>query len=319
MAKKSAGQRLNSFSYWDNWVLTLYDSGVLQSSIFHTVLLLILALISLKENDTKPIVLTLSFDAQTDQQVSNEEFPSIEILENQAEESLIGQDASPKVVDTVVHEESESVEVKFPELDIVDNSSETAFVASLDPQILNKLVPDQTPQDIKQPAAKPTQGSYTASRGLGDGDQSAGDNGHIREIQKRLKKSNAGSGDLQISIAWNTTDDIDLHVNYRSSKINSYSYICWIHRNGIDGVFLDVDKNAFPTDLTDKPVENIFWPKNSQPKGEVVIGLHFFKSWSGNSRVPVTVLINNKGEITSRQYTAVYGLEPTEVLRFKVN
>lgn len=318
MAKKSTGQRLKSFSYWDNWVLTLYDSGVVQSAIFHTILLLILALISLKENDTKPIVLTLSFDAPIDHQISDEEFPALEILEDQVQESLVGKDASSKVVDIATIAESESIEVQFTELDTI-NSSETEFVASLDPQILNKLLPDQTPKDIKKPSEKPVQGSYTASRGLGDGEQGAGDNGNIREIQKRLKKSNAGTGDLQISIAWNTTDDIDLHVNYKSHKIHSYSYICWIHRNGLDGAFLDVDKNAFPTELTDKPVENVFWPKNSQPKGEVIIGLHFFKSWSGNSRVPVIVLINNKGEITSRQYTAVYGLEPTEVLRFKVD
>lgn len=321
MAKKSAGQELISFDYCDNIVYKLYNSGIIQSTIIHTCILLFMALVFISEPKIKHIVLELSFSSSETEDIKDaEEFPSIEILEQQYSQELPATNTTIEKTNIVDDRENLSVEMA----DFVDDipvKSELETLLGVDLQILNTQVLADPSQEIKKPAPRSPQIANRVTRQTSersDTDQEKG-GGRLSDIKKRLSRANAGTGDLQISIAWDSTDDVDLHVNYISSKMHTNSYICWISKLGLDRGYLDVDRNAFPTSLTDKPVENIFWPDKSNPQGQIAVGLHLFKNWSGKMRVPVILIINNKGVVTTHSAIVVYGDQPKEVLRFKVN
>jgi uncharacterized protein YfaP (DUF2135 family) len=78
------------------------------------------------------------------------------------------------------------------------------------------------------------------------------------------------SGKLRINLAWNTTDDLDLHVVTPNGEI-FYSNKK-VEHNGIIGQ-LDVDKNA-GNDIVSNPQENVNF--DGMPVGLHKIYVHFY-------------------------------------------
>jgi hypothetical protein len=137
----------------------------------------------------------------------------------------------------------------------------------------------------------------------------------IGDIEGRLSRAGAKTGGIQVSIAWNTIDDIDLHVIFKDDF--GLSYISWMNKHGRCGGMLDVDMNANHNFLVDKPVENIFWPIEQTPHGEFLISVHNFRNWSKNYSTPVTVIVKIDNDIKTYQVQPMYGAPPREVTRFK--
>jgi hypothetical protein len=81
------------------------------------------------------------------------------------------------------------------------------------------------------------------------------------EFKERLDRSGAQTGDVQISLVWNNTNDLDLHCIDPAGE-----EIYFQHRRAASGGELDVDKNA-GLPLVNDPVENIFWPSGKAPDG----------------------------------------------------
>ncbi|MDR1901231.1 MAG: VWA domain-containing protein [Treponema sp.] len=82
------------------------------------------------------------------------------------------------------------------------------------------------------------------------------------EFSSRLNLAGAQSGEVRVSLLWNNVNDLDLHVvNPRQEEI------FYGHRNDSYGGMLDVDMNA-GGELTNKPVENIFWIPGKTPQGK---------------------------------------------------
>ncbi|GEO07021.1 hypothetical protein AAE02nite_46850 [Adhaeribacter aerolatus] len=92
------------------------------------------------------------------------------------------------------------------------------------------------------------------------------------------------SGFLQINLAWESADDLDLHVETPSGTISYNSKI--IEHKGIIGE-LDIDKNA-QSPFDSQPQENVFWP--IMPQGRCKIKVHFYTSRE-KSEVPFTLSI----------------------------
>jgi hypothetical protein len=80
---------------------------------------------------------------------------------------------------------------------------------------------------------------------------------------------------------------------------------------------LDIDRNANSGMLTNSPVENIFWQKGSTPKGFFVVYIHFFRSWSGNNKVPVIARFKIGDKFEEIRCIAVLYQSPQEIARFK--
>jgi|GEM_PF-3533906 len=98
------------------------------------------------------------------------------------------------------------------------------------------------------------------------------------EFRDRLNAAGAKTGDIQISLIWFNTNDLDLHC------IDPSGFeIFWKpeHRRSPAGGELDVDRNAGCNRLTAEPVENIYWAKGTAPMGRYRVYLDFYQRCSG--------------------------------------
>lgn len=89
------------------------------------------------------------------------------------------------------------------------------------------------------------------------------------DIQYRIEREGGKSGEVQISLAWDDFNDLDLHLFCPSGE-----RIYFNNKKSACGGELDVDMNVRPT--SEKAVENIVWPENA-PLGKYKVGVHFYK------------------------------------------
>jgi len=91
----------------------------------------------------------------------------------------------------------------------------------------------------------------------------------VSAIEKRLVREGAKRGSVQITLAWDNWNDLDLHVITPSGE-----HIYHDHRKSDCGGELDVDMNFKPTSKT--PVESIVWT-DTPPPGVYRIGIRHYK------------------------------------------
>lgn len=289
----------------------IYDSGVIHSLIVHVFVLLTMALIVFhKEYISNPIIIQ-----QLDTIEKNSEVEIVEIsFENNSIEELDSQVL-----------ENFSIEEDI-EIELTDNSysNPTSLPKDLSQQIISpnrKSTAQDKIEPIEESAIEnknqPSEGRQAFNNFLSGGSKLAegirGSNfpgGTTGGFEDRLKAYGAKSGDVQISIAWNTVDDIDLHVEYLNNGFKDY--IFWGSRYGYSNGFLDIDMNgAGPASNT--PIENIVWPHNSNPCGSFRVGIHFYRGWSGVRNVPVTLRIQTKNGIYMENINMSLG-QPLQVV-----
>ncbi|MGB1797911.1 MAG: YfaP family protein [Candidatus Poseidoniaceae archaeon] len=90
-----------------------------------------------------------------------------------------------------------------------------------------------------------------------------------RELMDRLAREGGKSGVVQISLAWDDYNDLDMHVFCPSGE-----RIYFNNRKSECGGELDVDMNVRPKSKT--PIENVVWT-DVAPDGEYKIGVHFYR------------------------------------------
>jgi len=91
-------------------------------------------------------------------------------------------------------------------------------------------------------------------------------------MQGRLRQAGASSGRLRISLKWDTTDDLDLHVQ------TPHGEIFYSNRRASGGE-LDVDRNV--NHDTTEPVENVFW--NDVPTGNYEVFCNLYSRGGDHS------------------------------------
>lgn len=89
------------------------------------------------------------------------------------------------------------------------------------------------------------------------------------DIDERLEREGGKTGDVQISLAWDDFNDLDLHLFCPSGE-----RIYFNNKTSECGGELDVDMNVRPT--SNHAVENIVWVENA-PLGQYKVGVHFYK------------------------------------------
>ncbi|MFO1421430.1 MAG: hypothetical protein U1F59_10960 [Candidatus Competibacteraceae bacterium] len=88
-----------------------------------------------------------------------------------------------------------------------------------------------------------------------------------REFADRLSAAGAATGEITVTLLWNSQGDLDLVVRCPSGRQLDY-------RNPAEcGGTLDVDANASRAGLNDRPVENAFWPAGKAPPGNYEIAV----------------------------------------------
>lgn len=101
-----------------------------------------------------------------------------------------------------------------------------------------------------------------------------------------------GTGDIQVTLRWATSDDLDLEVTDPSGNIVAY-----YNRQVPSGGQLDVDANAACGGTTTQPIENIFWPVSQAPTGSYSIRVNLFTRCAGGSaEIPFEVTLLTRGE-----------------------
>ena len=111
------------------------------------------------------------------------------------------------------------------------------------------------------------------------------------DIQARLKREGAAFAGVQVSLAWNTCDDLDLHVIEPSGAVINYK-----NRKSSSGGKLDIDMNRDDDNISMQPVENIVWPDGAARKGRYSVQVHLYKRRSHYMlSVPFQVMVKNQG------------------------
>ncbi|NBR83983.1 MAG: hypothetical protein EBS84_08760 [Proteobacteria bacterium] len=121
------------------------------------------------------------------------------------------------------------------------------------------------------------------------------------ELQKRLKREEAKTGDVQISLMWDNHNDLDLHCVDPNGERIFYG-----HKNSASRGELDVDMNARPP-YSAQPVENIYWPTNGAPEGSYQVFVNHYSLHALVNETPYTVAIKQGGKAQEFRGTIRHG------------
>ena len=136
----------------------------------------------------------------------------------------------------------------------------------------------------------------------------------MAELQSRLNREGAMSGDVQISLMWENYPDLDLHVVCASGE-----RIHGGNKKSECGGELDVDANVRPE--TKKPVENVVWPGVTAPPGSYQVYVHHYKKHKKRrSKDPTKfqVIVNNSGDYREYHGDLTHGDPIKLVCQFEV-
>lgn len=251
MAKKSVRKNLkNKAIESEKIVHFLYENGFLQSTIVHTLILLIMALVVVKEIEKKPIKISLSFAKISDQEnVSLDrvlEFSKTEIQEDSID--VLEQQNNSTIVEALTSVDT-SEDISINDLVLDEEKFNHSFVDEIPLADLNQEIKTKERQKTSARQNQPTANNNIpptiddnplaelskalSNRRTNSGNRNRNRNtpgennggGDARDIRNRLAAAGAKTGDVQISIAWNSTDDIDLHVNFKISLDNFLIYL----------------------------------------------------------------------------------------------
>jgi hypothetical protein len=103
-----------------------------------------------------------------------------------------------------------------------------------------------------------------------------------------------GTGDIQVTLRWTSTDDLDMAVTDPEGQIVTY-----FNPSVASGGQLDVDANAGCSETTSSPIENIFWPPSEAPEGEYAIEISLYSrcsTVSGPISYTLTLLVQGNTE-----------------------
>ena len=154
----------------------------------------------------------------------------------------------------------------------------------------------------------PPQAAFTVERlssGRPDPPQSGrrggGGGSGMGDFDERLDREGAKSGDVQISLLWNNLNDLDLHVRCPSGDEIFYRYV----RSRCGGE-LDVDMNAGGR-MSNKPVENVYWPPGGAPTGKFVVMVNHFKNNGQRDPTKFRVAVKVDGQTRSFSGSITFG------------
>ncbi|WP_159787359.1 YfaP family protein [Sodalinema gerasimenkoae] len=120
-----------------------------------------------------------------------------------------------------------------------------------------------------------------------------------------------GTGDVQVTLRWNSIDDLDLAVTDPNGDTAFFA-----NPSIPSGGQLDVDSNAGCMSSFDNPVENVFWDSGNAPEGEYVATVSLFtRCNSDRNPIPFELSITLNGD-TQRQTGTVSDQSPSQSFEF---
>jgi len=122
-----------------------------------------------------------------------------------------------------------------------------------------------------------------------------------------------GTGDVQITLRWWSTVDLDLLVTDPAGETVSFSY-----RTSASGGQLDRDAN-YPCDTaTSEPVENVFWPAGGAPAGAYRVTVTYQSSCGDLGSQAYELIVRLDGEVAEQSRSTIeYGRDITFDLTYE--
>jgi hypothetical protein len=96
----------------------------------------------------------------------------------------------------------------------------------------------------------------------------------------------ACNGEITVTLAWQSSDDLDLHLVEPDGNVVYYS-----RPRSSNGAELDIDMNV-GNNSSETPIENICY-RRTPPPGKYKVLVHFFNKKSTLSEIPYTVYVRN--------------------------
>ncbi|MFO8040131.1 MAG: hypothetical protein R6U67_11865 [Sodalinema sp.] len=120
-----------------------------------------------------------------------------------------------------------------------------------------------------------------------------------------------GTGDVQVTLRWNSLDDLDLAVTDPNGDTAFFA-----NPSIPSGGQLDVDSNAGCMSQFENPVENVFWEPGNAPEGDYIASVTLFTRCNGDrAPIPFELSISLDGE-TQTQTGTVSDDAPSQVFEF---
>lgn len=127
------------------------------------------------------------------------------------------------------------------------------------------------------------------------------------ELNRRLEREGAKTGDVQLSLMWNNYNDLDLHCIDPNGE-----EIFFRNKRSRSGGELDVDMNAGGR-KSNQPVENIYWPRGGAPPGHYRVFVNHFTNHGDPDPTNFTVGVLVAGK--SQEFTgALSSGEPKRLI-----
>ena len=136
-----------------------------------------------------------------------------------------------------------------------------------------------------------------------------------------------GTGDVSFRLRWEGEADLDLHVldpgGRATSALSAFSVpqSPAVEAQMIDGRLvatpelgepgvLDIDCNAAPDRICQRPIENVYWPTGSAPIGTYSVWVELFQKLRDGSRIAFEIEVR-RGETVVETYSGeVHDEEP---------
>ncbi len=129
------------------------------------------------------------------------------------------------------------------------------------------------------------------------------------ELEQRLERVQAKTGDIRVSLAWNNINDLDLFVIEPSGE-----KIYFGNKNSASGGELDIDMNV-ESPLNEEPVENIYWA-NGGPHGQYKVLVSHYKNHGGSDPTNYLVITNFYGNRAEFHGNLTFGHEEVLIMTY---
>ncbi len=111
----------------------------------------------------------------------------------------------------------------------------------------------------------------------------------VSQLDKLIADAGGQIGPVTVSLAWNTTDDLDLHVTSPEGDT-----VYYMNRKGTSGGYLDVDMQA--ENFVENPIENIYW--TAPPHGTYTVSVNrFSRRTEGDVSFKIRVITDGEAKI----------------------
>ena len=111
-----------------------------------------------------------------------------------------------------------------------------------------------------------------------------------------------GTGDIQVTLLWSSSSDLDLSVTDPEGFSVNYGT-----RSSPTGGTLDRDANRSCSENVPEPVENIYWESGAAPRGTYTVRVNMYAACNAPLPIPFTLIVKVDGRVRINETVSLDG------------